>query len=505
MSEFKLTEPLDQYDQQLLANVHPRDWKNPIPSSRYNLVVVGGGTAGLVAAAGAAGLGAKVALIERGFMGGDCLNVGCVPSKTLISVARQCKAIRGAGDSGFNIGEVQVDFPRVMERMRRLRAGLSTHDSVQRFRGLGVDVYLGAGCFTRKNTIEVGDQNLEFKKAVIATGARATIPSIPGLDESEYLTNESLFSLRQLPKHLVIVGGGPLGCEMAQCFARFGSQVTLIEGGNQILSQEEPEAAALVQSALESDGVRILLATRLIRAERVGMSRSMVVSNHEKETTIGFDEILLSVGRTPNVAGLGLELVGVDHDLQSGVAVDDFLRTTNPCIYAAGDVCSRFKFTHAADAMSRIVIQNALFMGRKRMSKLLIPRCTYTSPEIAQVGMLPRQAAEHGIKLVQYSQPFRAVDRAVLEGNDVGYVSVYCRQGSDQIMGATVVAANAGDLIGEIVLAMKHRIGLAKLAAVIHPYPTHADAIRKLGDLYNRQRLTPWVQSVLARWMKWIG
>jgi pyruvate/2-oxoglutarate dehydrogenase complex dihydrolipoamide dehydrogenase (E3) component len=279
----------------------------------------------------------------------------------------------------------------------------------------------------------------------------------------------------------------------------------LIEGGNQILSQEEPEAAALVQSALESDGVRILLATRLIRAERVGMSRSMVVSNHEKETTIGFDEILLSVGRTPNVAGLGLELVGVDHDLQSGVAVDDFLRTTNPCIYAAGDVCSRFKFTHAADAMSRIVIQNALFMGRKRMSKLLIPRCTYTSPEIAQVGMLPRQAAEHGIKLVQYSQPFRAVDRAVLEGNDVGYVSVYCRQGSDQIMGATVVAANAGDLIGEIVLAMKHRIGLAKLAAVIHPYPTHADAIRKLGDLYNRQRLTPWVQSVLARWMKWIG
>ncbi len=231
----------------------------------------------------------------------------------------------------------------------------------------------------------------------------------------------------------------------------------------------------------------------------------MVVSNHEKETTIGFDEILLSVGRTPNVAGLGLELVGVDHDLQSGVAVDDFLRTTNPCIYAAGDVCSRFKFTHAADAMSRIVIQNALFMGRKRMSKLLIPRCTYTSPEIAQVGMLPRQAAEHGIKLVQYSQPFRAVDRAVLEGNDVGYVSVYCRQGSDQIMGATVVAANAGDLIGEIVLAMKHRIGLAKLAAVIHPYPTHADAIRKLGDLYNRQRLTPWVQSVLARWMKWIG
>jgi len=503
MSEFKLTEPLDTYDQQLLANVHPQDWKNPRPSGRYNLVVLGGGTAGLVAAAGAAGLGAKVALIERGFMGGDCLNVGCVPSKALISAARQCNALRAAAESGFNIGEFHVEFPRIMERMRRLRAGLSSHDSVQRFRGLGVDVFLGAGCFTRKNTIEVEDQTLEFKKAVIATGARATIPSIPGLGESEYLTNESLFSLRQLPKTLVIVGGGPLGCEMAQCFARFGARVTLIEGGNQIVAQEEKEAAALVQSSLERDGVQVLLNTKLIRVEGSGKPRRMVVESRGEEATIGFDEILLSVGRTPNVTRLGLELVGVDYDLQSGVAVDDFLRTTNHRIYAAGDVCSRFKFTHAADAMSRIVIQNSLFMGRKRMSKLLIPRCTYTSPEIAQVGMLPCQAAEHGINLVHYSQPFRAVDRAVLDGNDVGYVSVYCRQGSDQIMGATVVAANAGDLIGEIIVAMKHRIGLAKLAAVIHPYPTHADAIRKLGDQFNRQRLTPWVQSVLAQWMNW--
>ena len=502
MSEFKLAEPLDRYDQQLLANVHPQDWKNPTPSGRYNLVVVGGGSAGLVAAAGAAGLGAKVALIEREFMGGDCLNVGCVPSKALISAARQYSSIRAAADSGFNVGEVHVDFPRIMERMRRLRANLSSHDSVHRFRGLGVDVFLGSGCFTRKNTIEVGNHTLEFKKALVATGARATIPAIPGLDESGYLTNESLFSLTELPKSLVIVGGGPLGCEMAQCFARFGSRVTLIEGGNQVLSQEEPTAAAIVQSALESDGVRILLETKLIRVEGRGKSRSVVVASREVETNIGFNEILLSVGRTPNVAGLGLELVGVDHDLQNGIAVNDFLRTTNHRIYASGDVCSRFKFTHAADAMSRVVIQNALFMGRKRMSRLLIPRCTYTSPEIAQVGILPRQAAEHGINLVQYLQPFRAVDRAVLDGTDVGYVSVYCRQGSDQIIGATVVAANAGDLIGEIVLAMKHRIGLAKLATVIHPYPTHADAIRKLGDQYNRQRLTPLVKSLLSRWLK---
>jgi len=503
VSYLQQLEPLDADNQQLRANVHPADWENPRAANRYNLVVIGAGTAGLVAAAGAAGLGAKVALIERGLMGGDCLNVGCVPSKALIGAARQVAAIRRGGEFGIRADLREVDFAAVMQRMRRLRAEISPHDSAKRFSELGVDVFFGEGAFTGEHSVQVAGQTLRFQAAVIATGARAAELPIPGLRETGYLTNESLFSLTRLPQRLIVIGGGPIGCEMAQCFARFGSQVTLVEQAGHILSREETDAALIVQRSLQRDGVRVMAGATVVRVELNGTDRVVVVQQHPHEQQISGDAILLAIGRTPNLEGLGLESVGVRFDPLQGVEVNDRLQTTNRHIYAAGDVCSRYKFTHAADFMARIVIQNALFLGRAKVSSLIVPWCTYTAPEIAHVGIYPLDAERDGVRLSSFTQSLSGVDRALLEGDAEGLVRVHCRRGSDQIIGATIVAPQAGDLIVPIVMAMKHRIGLGKIASVIHPYPTHADAIRKLGDQFNRTRLTPWVKSLFQQWLSW--
>ncbi len=502
MSYLEQLKPIDEHNQTLQSNVHPIDWVNPVPRGRYNLVVIGAGTAGLVTAAGAAGLGAKVALIERGLMGGDCLNVGCVPSKAIIAAARQAATVRDAADYGIRSSSPVIDFAEVMRRMRRLRASISPHDSAKRFSDLGIDVFFGQGTFTGGNTVAVAGQTLQYKKAVIATGARAAEPTISGLKKTGYLNNETLFSLTELPKRLVVIGGGPIGCEMAQSFARLGSEVTLIEQSSHILSGEEEDAALIVQQAMQKDGVRIVLAAKVVRVEKNGNERMVVVLRDEGELRIGGDQILVSTGRNPNLEGLGLESVGVASDPQHGIKVDDRLRTSNHNIFAAGDVCCQYKFTHAADFMARIVIQNALFMGRAKASKLIIPWCTYTSPEIAHVGIYPGDFADQGIQFSTFTQPLSGVDRAILDGEDTGFVRVHCKKGSDQIVGATIVAAHAGDMIGEIVMAMKHRIGLGKIASVIHPYPTQADAIRKLGDQYNRTRLTPTVKSLFNAWLK---
>lgn len=503
MSYLEQLKPTDEHNRTLQSNVHPIDWVNPVPSGRYNLVVIGAGTAGLVTAAGAAGLGAKVALIERGLMGGDCLNVGCVPSKALISAARQAASIRDAGHYGIQSASPNVDFTKVMQRMRRLRASISPHDSAKRFSELGIDVYFGQGTFTSSNTVVVADQTLHFKKAVIATGARAAELPIPGLKDAGYLTNETLFSLTVLPKRLIVIGGGPIGCEMAQSFARFGSQVTLIEQSSHILAREEEDAALIVQHAMQKDGVEMVLGAKVIRVENEGWDRIVVVSKNGAEERSSGDQILVAIGRTPNMDGLGLEAVGIASHPQHGVEVDDRLRTSNHNIFAAGDVCSKYKFTHSADFLARIVIQNALFMGRAKASKLIIPWCTYTSPEVAHVGIYPGEAAEHGLQSRTFTQPLSGVDRAILDGEDEGFVRVYCKKGSDQIVGATIVAAHAGDMISEIVMAIKHRIGLGKIASVIHPYPTQAEAVRKLGDQFNRTKLTPTVKSLLNSWLSW--
>ena len=500
-----MIDPVDRHDDHLLSHVHPPDWRNPSPSGRYNLVVLGAGTAGLVAAAGAAGLGAKVALVEREMMGGDCLNVGCVPSKALISASRVVADARLAGKFGVRVQEgLTVDFPAVMERMRRLRAELSPHDSASRFRELGVDVYFGAGVFQSPDTLEVGGQTLRFKRAIIATGARASVPPIAGIEEAGYLTNETVFSMTEQPKRLAVLGAGPLGCELAQAFARLGTKVTLLEASGQIMSREDRDAAAIVEQALRADGVSITCRAKVQAVKRDGADVLLQVEAEGRpKEELRVHTLLIGAGRAANVEGMGLEQAGVRFDRRKGVEVDDHLRTTNRRIYAAGDVCSRYKFTHAADAMARIAVQNALFLGRARMSSLTIPWCTYTDPEIAHVGLYEHEAADQGVALQTFVQPLNRVDRAVLDSEDVGFVKIHVRQGTDRIVGATIVARHAGDLISELTLAMIGKVGLKTLAQTIHPYPTQAESIKKLGDAYNRSRLTPWVKSLLQTWLAW--
>jgi pyruvate/2-oxoglutarate dehydrogenase complex dihydrolipoamide dehydrogenase (E3) component len=494
--------PLDEFNNKLVANVHPADWVNPDPAPRYNLVVIGAGTAGLVTAAGAAGLGAKVALVERDLMGGDCLNVGCVPSKALIRASRVAATVRDAGEFGVRLpAGTTVDFPAVMARMRRLRADISPHDSAARFRSLGVDVFLGQARFTGPDAIEVGKRTLRFTKAVLATGARAHHPNIPGLAEAGFLTNETVFSLTTLPPRLAVIGAGPIGCELAQAFARFGSQVFLLGNRAQLLPKEDRTAAERVERAFHRDGIQVVLGCEIQRAVKRGQEKVLHAACGEAVREIAVDEILVGAGRVPNVDDLNLEAANVKYDAKQGVIVDDRLRTTNSRIFAAGDICSRFKFTHAADAMARIVIQNSLFLGRARASALAIPWCTYTDPEIAHVGLYEKETKEQGIETQAFVQELSDVDRAILDGESDGFVKVLVRAGSDKIVGATVVAAHAGELISEITLAMVSGIGLRNIATTIHPYPTQAEAIKKIGDAYNRTRLTPFVKGLLQRWL----
>ena len=493
--------PWDEYNQSLHANVSPPDWINPEPSGRYNLVVIGAGTAGLVTAAGAAGLGAKVALIERHAMGGDCLNVGCVPSKALIRAARTAAQVRQAGEFGVSVADgTMVDFAEVMQRMRRLRAQISPLDSAERFRALGVDVFLGAARFLNRETIEVEGRQLKFAKAVIATGARAAALPIPGLVESNALTNETLFSLTELPRRLAVIGAGPIGCEMAQTFQRFGSEVTMIEVECKILIREDQDAAVIVAKQMEKDGVKTLCEVAIQRIESESGVKRVVYEKDGEQHALEVDEILVGVGRAPNVEGLDLEKADVKYN-RFGVDVDDNLRTSNRRIFAAGDICMKYKFTHVADFTARIVIQNALFGGRRKASALTVPWCTFTDPEIAHVGLYEQEAQEQGIPVTTYTQEFSDVDRAILDGESEGLLKVHVRSGTDKILGATLVSSHAGETISELTLAMVGGIGLGKIANVIHPYPTQAEAIRKLGDAYNRTRLTPLVQSLFQRWL----
>ncbi len=498
--EVSLVMPDDEHNRVLVRHVHPRGWVNPDPAGRYNLVVIGAGTAGLVSAAGAAGLGAKVALVERHLMGGDCLNVGCVPSKALIAAARAAADARAAGAFGVRTGGVEVDFPAVMERMRRLRASIAPHDGVERFAKLGVDVFLGEGRFAGPSTVEVDGRRLEFARAVIATGGRAAPPPIPGLEEIGYLTNETIFSLTELPRRLAIIGAGPIGCEMAQTFRRFGSEVTLFEAEPSVLPREDADAAAIVARRLAAEGVRLVLCGHLTRAERRGGEVTLHCELGSTHQVLACDAILLAIGRTPNVEGLGLEAAGVAYD-REGITVNDYLETTNRRIYAAGDVASRYKFTHVADAVARIVLQNALFLGRKKASGLRVPWCTYTSPEIAHVGLYEHEAVARGLAVDTITIPMAEVDRAVLDGEEEGFLRVHLAKGSDRILGATLVASRAGDMISELTVAMAAGRGLGTIAAAIHPYPTQAEVMKRAGDAYRRSRLTPRVRRLFEGWL----
>jgi pyruvate/2-oxoglutarate dehydrogenase complex dihydrolipoamide dehydrogenase (E3) component len=515
MNAFELSEAAllnDEHDQKLLANVHPADWVNPEPSGPYNMVVVGAGTAGLVTAVVAAGIGAKVALVERHLMGGDCLNVGCVPSKGVIRAGKAWASLRRAGEFGVTLPSgVTYDFPAAMARMRKLRARISHADSAHRYKGLGVDVYIGNARFDSKDRVVVegpaGDRSLSFRKAAIATGARATAPPVPGLKEAGYLTNETVFSLTTLPRRLAVIGAGPIGCELAQAFARFGSRVSLIEALHGILPNEDRDAASVVHESMKRDGVELYCCGKDLKVEKTGAGKRLSVDSHGKAYELVVDEILVGAGRTPNVEGLGLEAAGVEYD-KAGVKVNARLQTSNPRIYAAGDICSRFKFTHAADAMAQIVIQNALFphplgLAYASVDSLTMPWCTYTEPEIAHVGLYEADAKKKGIEVETYTYALDEVDRAILDGEEDGFARIHVRKGTDRIAGATVVASHAGDLISEISVLMKAGGGVKTLSSTIHPYPTQAEVLKKTATLWRKAHFSEGQRNLLKKWFSW--
>ena len=495
--------PMDEHNQTLVDHVHPSDWVNPTPTSGgYDMVVVGAGTAGLITAIASAGFGKKVAMIERHLMGGDCLNVGCVPSKALIRAAHAAAEVKRAGEFGVNVsGEPDIDFGLVMERLRKLRAGISHHDSAKRYTEQGVDVYIGSGVFTGRDTVEVDGQTLRFKKACVATGARAAAPPIPGLDTVDYLTNETVFELTELPKRLGIVGAGAIGCEMAQAFARLGSDVYLVEATHGILPPEDKDCSEIVRESMARDGVNLMCCGKELKLSKTDSGAiRLTVDSHDKGYDIEVDQLLIAAGRKSNTDGLGLEAAGIDYD-KRGVTVNDHLQTTNPNIFAAGDICSKFKFTHAADANARIVVRNALlgFIPFKpRASKLVVPWCTFTDPEIAHVGKYPRELDEAGVRYKTVDIDLAGVDRAILESETEGKLKVHVKP-NGTILGATMVSRHAGESISEITTAMVHGIKLQKMSSVIHPYPTQAEAIKRAGDQYFRT----WATGLRDKIMFW--
>jgi pyruvate/2-oxoglutarate dehydrogenase complex dihydrolipoamide dehydrogenase (E3) component len=490
---------MDEANRTLLANAHPSDWKNPEPHGRYNLVVLGAGTAGLVSAVGAAILGAGVALVERDLMGGDCLNFGCVPSKALIRAARAAQEAGHSSELGVHLASpLRLEFSEAMQRMRKLRAQISFHDSVQRFARLGIDIFLGEAKFTSTRSLEVTGAKLQFSRAIIATGARASRPPIPGLEELGYLTNETLFSLTNCPRSLTVVGAGPIGCEMAQAFRRFGSEVSIVSDSPGLLPREDGEAATILTAQFEREQIRLCLGARVLRAEKSASGKMLIFDRGHGEEKIIAEEILVATGRTPNIEGLDLEKANVRWH-EKGVIVNDHLQTTNSNIYAAGDICSKYQFTHAAEALGRVALQNALFFGRKKASDMIIPWCTYTSPEIAHVGMYEQEAMGRGLPVDTITLRLKENDRAILDGDSEGFVRIHANKRNGRILGATLVSSHAGESIGELVLAMHKKMTVQELAAIIHPYPTVAESIKRAGDASMRSRLKPWMRTMLAR------
>jgi pyruvate/2-oxoglutarate dehydrogenase complex dihydrolipoamide dehydrogenase (E3) component len=505
--------PCDEHNQILAENVHPSNWVNPEPAGRYNIVIIGAGTAGLITAVIAAGLGAKVALIEKHLMGGDCLNVGCVPSKGIIRAARAWADLRNAEEFGLHLPPgVKYDFGAAMARMRKLRARISYNDSVHRYTRLGVDVYIGSGRFTGADTIRVegpsGTRSLQFVRAAICTGARASIPSTPGLKEAGYLTNDTVFSLTELPPRLGVIGAGPIGCELAQAFARFGSQVYMIEAQHGVMPNEDRDAAEIVEQQMARDGVQLLCCGKDLTVEKTAGGKRLTVDSHGRQYDVTVEEILVGIGRTPNVEGIGLEAAGVEYD-KDGVTVNARLQTTNSRIFAAGDICSRYKFTHAADAMAQIVIQNALFphpfgIGYASVESLIMPWCTFTKPEVAHVGMYEKDAKEKGLDVETYTYKLDEVDRAILDGEEEGFARVHIQKDTDKILGATIVAAHAGEMIGEFSVAMKAGVGAKTIAETIHPYPTQADVNKKVVNLWRKAHFTQRTKNLLMKLFAWM-
>eukprot|EP00927_Polykrikos_kofoidii_P084889 TRINITY_DN907_c0_g1_i1.p1 TRINITY_DN907_c0_g1~~TRINITY_DN907_c0_g1_i1.p1 ORF type:complete len:557 (+),score=102.17 TRINITY_DN907_c0_g1_i1:81-1673(+) len=500
--------PMDEHNVKLLDAVHPRGWKNPNPGEdvTYDLVAIGAGAAGLTCAKQSARRGARSALVEMHLAGGDCLNVGCVPSKALLRCARAAVERRRAACMGGaqSTGDDAVDFGVVMERMRRIRAEIAPVDSHETTQGTGADMYTGKAVFIGRHELRVGDRTLRFKKAVITTGGRAKIFPIPGLADAPYMTNATLFNLTSLPPRFVVIGAGPIGLEMAQAFRRFGSQVTVLEAFERILGPEDESAAKILHSVLENEGVRLMPGVKVESVEHTKGEpwpevRITVRKGDADPEIVVCDALLVATGRVPNVEGLGLEEAGVEYAPGLGIKVNDDLSTTNPDIFAAGDVIDRpeFRFTHTAGSMGGMVVQNALFAGRGlpvnapscKLSEVVVPRCTYTEPEVASCGIANSHMAKRAnVEVDVYTSQLLHNDRAICDGEREGFAMAVCRKDTDELLGATVVAERAGDMLGELTLAVQHKLGLSAIARTIHPYPTLGEVVQQCALNFNRAR-----------------
>ncbi len=468
----------------------------------YNVIVIGGGTAGLVTAAGTAGLGGRVALIERNKMGGDCLNFGCVPSKALISSARLIEKMRRAEEWGLRPVEPTFEFAEVFERMRARRSKIAPNDSEERFQSLGVDVFRGEAKFISDREVAVGDLILRARNIVIATGSRTAIPKIEGIESVPFFTNETIFDyLKTKPESMIVLGGGPIGCELGQTFSRLGVRVTIVQRDGRLLPREDPDVSEFIARRLSNEGVAVITKADAISVTQIDSGIEMTIDRGGAgQAKVRGSILLVSAGRQPTVKTLELDRAGV-RTSDRGVEVNDYLQTSNPHIYAAGDVAGPFLFTHMADAQARVVVRNILMplqVLRQKIDYSVVPWCTYVDPEIATVGLTESAAAKKNISCDVIVQKLEDVDRAVLENEDYGFAKVVVQKGTDKILGATLVCENAGELLHEFVLAMKYGIGLGKIAATIHAYPTLSELARKMGDKYNKTRLTPGAKKVFS-------
>lgn len=467
-----------------------------------NLVVVGAGSAGLIASLIAATVKARVVLVERGEMGGDCLNTGCVPSKALIASARVAHTIATAERFGVRGARGEVDFAAVMERVQSVVARIAPNDSVERYTSLGVECVRGEARLVDPWTVAVGERTYTARSIVLATGAVPLVPPIPGLAEVAPLTSDDIWQLRKRPDHLLVMGGGPIGCELAQSFRRLGSAVTLVDMAPRILPREDEDAAEVVRQALEREGVRVLTGHRAVRVDANETEKVLVAEHEGREVRLPFDQVLVAVGRRPRPDTLGLDAVGIETHADGTLVVDEYLRTTQPNVFGCGDAVGPWQFTHMASHQAWYAAVNALF-GRIRKFKVnyaVVPWCTYTEPEVARVGLSEDDARAGGIAFDVSRHPLAHVDRALADGTTDGFIKVLTRPGSDRVLGATIVAPQAGELIGEYVLAMTHGIGLKGIQGTIHVYPTVAEINKFAANAWRRAHAPAWALALAARW-----